>query len=253
MLGGQRPGDAGRAAVLLPRRHGAGGGQGVAGGRAAGGRGTALVRAGGPGARGRWPSAVLGYVAVGAVAILTDPAPRIDVWVTLQQASDALARGVSFYEVTWIGLPGRRRRVHLPAVDGRPAGSRAVAGRGRALGADGLDPRGGGGHLGAGGRIPAWRRRRVAAARPPLAGGGRHRPDPVRPGHPDPGGPVVDRAAAAGRGRVVGRARRPGPGMVGRGARWPWPAPASSTWRCSCRSCSSGGPSACGARWPPGR
>ena len=43
---------------------------------------------------------------VGAVAILNDPAPKIDVWVSLQQASDALARGVSFYEVTWVGSPG---------------------------------------------------------------------------------------------------------------------------------------------------
>jgi hypothetical protein len=50
--------------------------------------------------------AVLGYVSVGTVAILNDPTPRIDVWVTLQQASDALARGVSFYEVTWTGSPG---------------------------------------------------------------------------------------------------------------------------------------------------
>jgi hypothetical protein len=49
---------------------------------------------------------LLGYVAVGTVAILNDPAPRIDVWVTLQQATDALARGVSFYEVTWVGSPG---------------------------------------------------------------------------------------------------------------------------------------------------
>ncbi len=48
----------------------------------------------------------LGYVAVGALAILADPAPRIDVWVSLQQASDALARGISFYEVTWTGSPG---------------------------------------------------------------------------------------------------------------------------------------------------
>ncbi len=48
----------------------------------------------------------VGYVAVASVAIVTDPAPRIDVWVTLQQASDALARGVNFYEVTWSGSPG---------------------------------------------------------------------------------------------------------------------------------------------------
>jgi hypothetical protein len=48
----------------------------------------------------------VGYVTVASVAIVTDPAPRIDVWVTLQQASDALARGVNFYEVTWSGSPG---------------------------------------------------------------------------------------------------------------------------------------------------
>ncbi len=46
------------------------------------------------------------YVAVGVLAIRTDPAPDIDVWVTVQQASDALARGVNFYAVTWVGSPG---------------------------------------------------------------------------------------------------------------------------------------------------
>jgi hypothetical protein len=46
------------------------------------------------------------YAVAGATAVVTDPAPRIDVWVTLQQASDALARGESFYEVTWSGSPG---------------------------------------------------------------------------------------------------------------------------------------------------
>jgi len=63
-----------------------------------------------PGGEGRAGPALavagLGYAAMGTVAILNDPAPRIDVWVTLQQASDALARGVSFYEVTWSGSPG---------------------------------------------------------------------------------------------------------------------------------------------------
>jgi hypothetical protein len=51
-------------------------------------------------------TAILGFIAVSTVAILNDPAPRIDVWVTLQQATDALARAVSFYEVTWVGSPG---------------------------------------------------------------------------------------------------------------------------------------------------
>jgi hypothetical protein len=46
------------------------------------------------------------YAVAAATAVVSDPAPKIDVWVTLQQASDALARGESFYEVTWTGSPG---------------------------------------------------------------------------------------------------------------------------------------------------
>jgi hypothetical protein len=49
---------------------------------------------------------VVAYAAAAATAVVSDPAPRIDVWVTLQQASDALARGESFYEVEWAGSPG---------------------------------------------------------------------------------------------------------------------------------------------------
>lgn len=48
----------------------------------------------------------LGYAVAGASAIVSDPAPKIDVWVVLQQGSDALARGESFYEVSWSGSPG---------------------------------------------------------------------------------------------------------------------------------------------------
>jgi hypothetical protein len=51
-------------------------------------------------------AAIVGYLGAGALAIVRDPAPRIDVWVALQQAADALARGTSFYEVTWTGSPG---------------------------------------------------------------------------------------------------------------------------------------------------
>ncbi len=47
-----------------------------------------------------------GNLAVTATAVITDPAPRIDVWVTLQQAADALARGENFYAMTWSGSPG---------------------------------------------------------------------------------------------------------------------------------------------------
>ncbi len=49
---------------------------------------------------------VITYTGAGAVAVIRDPAPRIDVWVTLQQASDALANGVNFYALTWTGSPG---------------------------------------------------------------------------------------------------------------------------------------------------
>ena len=57
-------------------------------------------------ARAAFVVALAAYVAVGVLAIRTDPAPDIDVWVTVQQASDALARGVNFYAVTWVGSPG---------------------------------------------------------------------------------------------------------------------------------------------------
>jgi hypothetical protein len=49
---------------------------------------------------------VLAYVLAGVVAVTRDPAPEIDVWVTLQQASDALARGENIYEAIWQGSPG---------------------------------------------------------------------------------------------------------------------------------------------------
>lgn len=50
--------------------------------------------------------AVLGHAAAAAMAIVTDPTPRIDVWVTLQQATDALGRGENFYAMSWTGSPG---------------------------------------------------------------------------------------------------------------------------------------------------
>ncbi|HEY7717684.1 MAG TPA: glycosyltransferase 87 family protein [Pedococcus sp.] len=50
--------------------------------------------------------ALVAFATASATAVVTDPAPRIDVWVTLQQAADALARGESFYEVEWTGSPG---------------------------------------------------------------------------------------------------------------------------------------------------
>jgi hypothetical protein len=50
--------------------------------------------------------AVLTFVVVSATVIVLDPAPRIDVWVTLQQASDGLARGTNMYTMTWRDSPG---------------------------------------------------------------------------------------------------------------------------------------------------
>jgi hypothetical protein len=49
---------------------------------------------------------VSGYAAAAATAIVSSPRPRIDVWVTLQQASDALGRGENFYAMVWTGSPG---------------------------------------------------------------------------------------------------------------------------------------------------
>ncbi len=51
-------------------------------------------------------TAVLAYAAAAATAVVSSPRPRIDVWVTLQQASDALARGENFYAMSWTGSPG---------------------------------------------------------------------------------------------------------------------------------------------------
>ena len=50
--------------------------------------------------------AVTGYAACAAIAITSSPRPRIDVWVTLQQAADGLGRGENFYAMNWTGSPG---------------------------------------------------------------------------------------------------------------------------------------------------
>lgn len=57
-------------------------------------------------ARAAYLLAVLGHIVTAAIATIGDPAPRIDVWVTLQQASDALARGENFYAMNWTDSPG---------------------------------------------------------------------------------------------------------------------------------------------------
>lgn len=50
--------------------------------------------------------ALTGYLAAAVALIRLDPAPRIDVWVMLQQAGDALARGENIYTRVWVGSPG---------------------------------------------------------------------------------------------------------------------------------------------------
>ena len=50
--------------------------------------------------------AVTGYAACAVTAVISSPRPRIDVWVVLQQAADALRRGENFYAMTWTGSPG---------------------------------------------------------------------------------------------------------------------------------------------------
>ena len=50
--------------------------------------------------------AVATHVALAAIAILGDTAPRIDVWVVLQQGADALGRGDNVYTQQWTDSPG---------------------------------------------------------------------------------------------------------------------------------------------------
>lgn len=50
--------------------------------------------------------AVLGFVVASALLIRLDPAPRIDVWITLQQGADATWRGGNVYTQVWSGSPG---------------------------------------------------------------------------------------------------------------------------------------------------
>ena len=51
-------------------------------------------------------AAVTGSFAVSAAAVRLDPAPRIDVWVTLQQAADGMAAGQNIYQMRWVDSPG---------------------------------------------------------------------------------------------------------------------------------------------------
>ncbi|WP_432487434.1 hypothetical protein [Kineococcus sp. SYSU DK018] len=52
------------------------------------------------------PVALAGAAGAWALVVTGDPAPRIDVWVILQQAADGLLRGESMYTAEWVGSPG---------------------------------------------------------------------------------------------------------------------------------------------------
>ncbi len=50
--------------------------------------------------------AAAGYLVAAVWVIRSDPSPRIDVWVSLQQASDGLRHGLDAYTMTWHDSPG---------------------------------------------------------------------------------------------------------------------------------------------------
>jgi hypothetical protein len=51
-------------------------------------------------------AAAAGYLATAAAVLRLDPAPRIDVWYTLQGAADGLLTGQDMYSQAWVGPPG---------------------------------------------------------------------------------------------------------------------------------------------------
>ncbi|MGL5818393.1 MAG: hypothetical protein ACRCYR_12575 [Phycicoccus sp.] len=69
------------------------------------------------------------HVAVAAIVVLGDRAPRIDVWVVLQQGADALGRGDNVYTAQWSGSPGVQDLFpYLPWMGVLTAPGRWVAG-----------------------------------------------------------------------------------------------------------------------------
>jgi hypothetical protein len=51
-------------------------------------------------------AAAVGYLIAAILLIHWDPAPTIDVWVTLQQAADGIRHGQNIYAMNWTGSPG---------------------------------------------------------------------------------------------------------------------------------------------------
>ena len=73
--------------------------------------------------------ALVGMIATSAAVIRLDEAPRIDVWVILQQAADGMANGQNIYEMTWVDSPGIKDAfTYLPWTAALLAPGRWVAG-----------------------------------------------------------------------------------------------------------------------------
>ena len=75
-----------------------------------------------------WPGSLRSApIAASVIAITTDHRPKIDVWVILQQSSDALARFENFYTMTWTGSPGIKDAYTYSAVEHGAPRPRTVA------------------------------------------------------------------------------------------------------------------------------
>ena len=73
--------------------------------------------------------AMVGQAVLTAVTVVGDPAPRIDVWVILQQGADLTARLGNVYTATWTGSPGVQDHfTYLPWMAVLTAPGRWVAG-----------------------------------------------------------------------------------------------------------------------------
>ncbi len=73
--------------------------------------------------------AVAGYLVAAVLLVLGDPAPRIDVWVTLQQGSEGLVHGANLYTQHWSDSPGVQDAfTYLPLTAVLVAPGRLLAG-----------------------------------------------------------------------------------------------------------------------------
>ena len=88
-----------------------------------------LARPGRKAAVAAYVLAVLTHTVMAVLTILGDRAPRIDVWVLLQQGADALGRGENLYTQQWAGSPGVQDQfTYLPWMAVTTAPGRWLAG-----------------------------------------------------------------------------------------------------------------------------